>query len=420
MRPIRVLHVVDSLGNGGLEAGVVSLINHHDAERFENSVCAVSGLGVNAGKIAADRVPILQIRKGERSRVQFTALRRIIREVKPDIVHSNNWGGIEAIPAARVERGCAAVHTEHGFDASPGAPEPWRRACFRRLAFELANRVVCVSRQVRDCHAKRSRFAACRMAVIHNGVDCRRFCPNANTRARVRRELGIAEDVFCVGCVGNLLPVKDHMTLLAALARLRETAQNWRLLVAGEGPERPTLEAAARTLLGRGPQVTLLGASDRIPELLAAFDVYVLPSLSEGISYSLLEAMATSLPVIASRVGGNPEVVEDGVSGLLFPAGDATELANHLFRAHAERPRFEELGKSGRRRVEESFSVEAMVAGYERLYRSVLGPSAMGTEVEHSHLPEFQRKREAAPGGRMAVTNSRELSARGGSERVPR
>jgi glycosyltransferase involved in cell wall biosynthesis len=252
---------------------------------------------------------------------------------------------------------------------------------FRRLAYELADRVLCVSRQLRDFHARTTGFPARRMMVIYNGVDSRRFRPNPAARSRLRQELEIEEDEFCIGCVGNLVPVKAYATLLQALGQLGEVATGWRVLVAGEGPERPKLEALAYELRQKGMRISFLGKSGRVPELLNAFDVYVLPSVNEGISNSLLEAMATCLPAIASDAGGNPEVVEDGVSGLLFPAGDAARLAEHLLRLRVPSRQRCELGATARCRVREEFSIDSMVQNYERLYWS-LSPPTIPRHVE--------------------------------------
>lgn len=378
---ICILHVMDSLSNGGLENGVLNLIKHMDAEQFEHSICTVRALGVNAERLPADRVQLLHLVKREGSRFQLLELRRAIREIRPDVVHSKNWGAIEAVVAARLTRSCAVVHSEHGLESSAAVHELWRRVAFRRLAFELADRVLCVSRQLRDLYSRLTRFPAHRMTVIHNGVDSRRFCPDPEARARLRRELGIPESEFCIGCVGNLLPVKDHATLLRALERSGQAVRGWHMLVAGEGPERPKLATLAREVSRCGVRISFLGASDRIPELLNAFDVYVLPSVNEGLSNSLLEAMATGLPVIASDVGGNPEVVHDGISGLLFAAGGVDELSDHLLKLYARTRLREELGDAARRRVREEFSIESMVQNYKHLYRSLL-PAAPTAQIE--------------------------------------
>jgi sugar transferase (PEP-CTERM/EpsH1 system associated) len=319
--PIRIMHVVDSLGRGGLENGLVNVISGLDSDLFEHVVVTIRGEGPNADRLAKDRVRIASLPSDEKhSRFQAKALARSIREFQPDVVHSRNWGAVEAVMAGRWVRSCALIHSEHGLE-SDAETEPWRRTLFRRIAYELADRVFSVSHHLKDLCARRTGFAASRIEVIHNGVDTTRFRPERATRARVRRSLALTEEEFLIGCVGNLLPVKDHVTLLRAVEELHATSRAWRLIILGEGPERRKLEMFLHSRPQLQRQVMLVGSSSDIPELLNAMDAYVLPSLMEGISNSLLEAMATGLPVVVTRVGGNLETVVDKQSGLVFSAG---------------------------------------------------------------------------------------------------
>ena len=365
------MHVVDNLGKGGLENGLVNLINGLDPARFEHVVYTMRQLGPNADRLP-ESVRVICLGKQDADfPVQLPRLVRDIRRVDPHIVHSRNWAGVEAVAAAHWVRSCAAVHSEHGLETSAQAREPRRRAWFRRLAYELADRVLAVSYQLRDLHAARTGFSARRIEVIHNGVDGGRFFPNPAVRARMRVEMGIADDEFCIGCVGNLLPVKDHMTVLRAVGRAAGVWQRWRLVIAGEGSERPKLEAFLDGHPDWKARVSLPGISDRIPELLNAMDTYVLPSLSEGISNSLLEAMSAGLPVIATNTGGNPEVVADGESGLLFPVGDFSTLAEKLILLEGNREFRATLAERARARVRDEFSIDSMIRNYARLYESL-------------------------------------------------
>jgi sugar transferase (PEP-CTERM/EpsH1 system associated) len=373
MAPIRILHIVDSLGKGGLENGLVNLIQQMDESRFEHTICAIRYLGANAERLPRDRVRVISLEKqAARSRVHVGALARVIREVKPDIVHSRNWAAVEGVLAARLVGGCKVIHSEHGLDVDTILEEPWRRLCFRRLAFQLAHRVLSVSYQLRELHASRTRFPERRITVVHNGVDRQRFFPDTALRVRVREELGIGQEEFCIGSVGNLFPVKDHMTLLHALANIAQFYGKWRLIMVGEGPERARLEGFVNTHTGWKDRVMFLGLSSRVPQLLNAMDVYVLPSMIEGISNALLEAMATGLPVIASETGGTPEVLGSGESGLLFRPGDVRKLSEQLLLLRTDTDRRLKLGQQALRRVREDFSIEAMVRKYEEIYGSLI------------------------------------------------
>jgi sugar transferase (PEP-CTERM/EpsH1 system associated) len=368
---IRVMHVLDNLGKGGLENGLANLIENLDQCRYEHVVCALRRLGPNADRVRAAGARVMCLEKPDGRQFQAGILRRVIHEVNPDLVHSRNWPAIETVLAGRWARCRAVVHGEHGLEADTSAKEPWRRSSFRRLAFELADRVLSVSGQLRDLHARRTGFPASRITVIHNGVDSERYRPDEAVRARVRAEFGIPEGQFCIGCVGNLTPAKDYLTALKGIRAFDASGCDWRLIIIGEGPERSRLEAFA----GAHPQwrhrVTFLGLSHRVPELLPAFDTYLLSSVIEGISNSLLEAMATALPVVASAVGGNPEVVIDSESGLLFPAGDVNRLAKSLRNLQANSQLRLSLGRGARRRVREQFSLDAMVRQYQNVYEDL-------------------------------------------------
>jgi glycosyltransferase involved in cell wall biosynthesis len=204
--------------------------------------------------------------------------------------------------------------------------------------------------------------------VIHNGVDTDRFAPKPLGRARIREELALTDQDFCIGCVGNLFPVKDHITVLRALASLNPEGGRWRLLMVGEGPELGMLQNFINAHPTLGNHVQFLGSSNRVPELLNAMDVYVLPSLIEGLSNSLLEAMATGLPVIATATGGNPEVAVDDESGLLFPVGDFRGLAERLTLVRTRPDLRRKLAQRALLRVREQFSTESMIGNYEQLY----------------------------------------------------
>lgn len=372
------MHIVDSLGKGGLENGLVNVITRLDPRRFEHVVSAIRALGPNEERLPKDRVRVMCLAGRGTSRFQIGTLRRAIHEVSPDIVHSRNWAAIEAVVAGQGFRRPALVHSEHGIETDGAGKEPFRRVVFRRLAYELADRVVAVSGQLRDFHAGRTGFDPKRIQVIHNGVDLGRFRPDPAARVRIRNEMRIAQDDFLIGCVGNLLPVKDHMTLLRALALPEASQLRWRLVIAGEGSERAKLEefVSANPILRE--KVSLPGSSTRVPELLNALDLYVLPSVFEGIANSLLEAMATGLPVVASAAGGNPEVVGDGESGVLFPAGDANKLAVLVSELAGNPERRAALASGALGRARERFSIDSMVRRYDELYESTRMDLAVG------------------------------------------
>jgi sugar transferase (PEP-CTERM/EpsH1 system associated) len=366
---IRIMHVVEAVGvGGGVENGIANLIARMDATRYEHVLCAVALVGPHTERYPAARVRIVSLnQRPRRFQSQVAPLARVIRELQPDVVHSRNWGALEAVFAARWAGTGMAIHSEHGLEMTPAA-EPRRRRWLRRAAFEAAHRVFAVSSGLRDTLARSTGFPCWKFGVIHNGVDTRRFRPDGEMRRLFRAEFGIGEDEFCIGSVGRLDPIKDYPTVLRALERFSGACSSWRLLIAGEGTERAALQAQAAQSGALHGRVLFLGAWQRIPELLSAVDTYVLSSTFEGLSNSLLEAMASGAAVLATRTGGNPELVVEEESGLLFPVGDATALADGLTRLFLSEEERHRLAAAAVSRIAREFSLDSMLDQYEALY----------------------------------------------------
>jgi sugar transferase (PEP-CTERM/EpsH1 system associated) len=289
-----------------------------------------------------------------------------MRRYRPHIVHSRNWGALEAVGAAKLASVPVVIHSEHGYEAAMFAGLPLRRRLLRRAAYAMTDAVFALTRELRDFHARQAWMNPDRMGVIYNGVDTQRFAPRSETRIAMRKELGMTEGSFLIGSVGRLVAIKDHQTLLEAAAKLAEKEIDVRVLLVGAGPEREKLQGRATgALAGR---VSFAGDSDRIPELLNAMDVFVLPSLGEGMSNTLLEAMASGLPVLATKVGGNPEIIERDNHGWLFRPRDVEWLADRLQLLAHDQGLIHQLGTAARRRTIESFSLSCMLEQYRSFY----------------------------------------------------
>lgn len=368
--PIRIMHVVEALGvGGGVENGIANLIHGMDPSRFEHVLCAVFKTGNQLERYPLDRVRLVSLnQQPRRFSVQTGPLLKTIREIKPDIVHSRNWGALETVAAGRWSRSCAVIHSEHGVEMDPDA-EPRRRSWVRRVGYELAHRVFSVSYQLKDTLVRRTGFSADSMGVIHNGVASTRFHRDRESGMRFRRELGISGDTFCIGSVGRLSRIKDYPTLLRAAARLTRDAGDWRVLIAAEGPELAGLQQLVDGSPDLRGRVLFLGKIARVPEFLNSLDVFALPSVCEGISNALLEAMATGIPSVASAVGGNVEVIVNGESGLLFPVGNVDVLADEIEELRRNPERRRDLGDAAIRRMRDEFSLESMIQKYEDLYQ---------------------------------------------------
>ncbi|MEZ5320110.1 MAG: glycosyltransferase, partial [Vicinamibacterales bacterium] len=219
--------------------------------------------------------------------------------------------------------------------------------------------------------ADRDGFVGRPIEVIENGIDPERYEP-AGDRDALRARLGLAASRRYVAAIARFHPVKDHAMLLRAFARVAAERADADLLLVGDGPLRPALEAQVASL-GLERRVRFLGVRHDVPDLLAASDVFVLSSVSEAASITLLEAMATGLPVVVTEVGGNPEIVRQGVDGRLTPRGDAEAFSAALTAVLADPAGAREMGRNGAARVREVYRLDRTIARYDALYRALAG-----------------------------------------------
>jgi glycosyltransferase involved in cell wall biosynthesis/protein-tyrosine-phosphatase len=343
----------------------------------------------------------------------FVALLRVLRDHPVDVVHTHrNKDTVLGVIAAKLAGVRGVVRTFHG-ESEPF--HGWARARYRLYeAFDrvtlrcLADRIVAVSGKMAE-RLDRSGYGADRVACIHNGVDLKRV-RSERVREQVRRELGIAPAAPLIGTVGRLSPVKGHVHFLRAARLILQGERAARFLVVGDGPLRGDLERSAKEF-GLQDACVFAGARGDVFDLVSALDVFVLPSLHEGIPMALLEAMALGTPVVATAVGGVPEVVADGVNGLLVASGDAPGLAEACLGLVRDAMKARKLALSARRTVEERFLREQNGQALVDLYRAVTrGPGTAGQRfLEH-----------VARLARPARTLAAAVSSSGGKTRMER
>jgi sugar transferase (PEP-CTERM/EpsH1 system associated) len=363
------VQVVPSLRVGGLEKVVLRLVESL-GEPFEHIVVTPSGDGP-LGRQFPRGVRVIPMAEQHPSD-KWNAIRmaRLFRTLRPDIVHSRNFTCIDAVIGARLAGVPVVVHGEHGRDASDPEGKNRVRRGLRRLYSPLVTEFVTVSRDLARWLVEDVRVPARKVTHICNGVDTDRFRPAdasvADAREAARRALGVAPGPTLVGTVGRLDPVKDHVGLIRAFAD-GLSGKHAVLAIVGDGPTRGQLESLVREL-SLGDRVRLVGEHEDVPLLLRGLDVFVLPSIGEGISNAILEAMASGLPVVATRVGGNPELVDDGVTGRLIPARSTDALVEAI-RAYVDDPaRARRHGAAARERALREFSLDGMLARYTDLY----------------------------------------------------
>jgi sugar transferase (PEP-CTERM/EpsH1 system associated) len=361
--------VINRLAQGGTEGVIIRLVRHLNYDFFDHRICALRGFQVEwvQQEQLADKVYALG-GKWRRPHFPLRGLIRVMKQYRPSIVHSRNWGSIEAILAARLAGVPVVIHSEHGYEMDMLEGLPFRRRLLRRGLYTMADAVFTVTRELRDFHARETWLAPERIRVIHNGVDSSRFSPRPETRQQMREQLGIVRGAFVLGTVGRMVPIKDQHTLLRAAELLVRRGVNVCLLLVGYGSALSELQGYASSSPELRGRALFAGLSQGVAELLNAMDVFVLASLKEGMSNTLLEAMASGLPVVATRVGGNSELVEEGRSGWLFAPGNAEQLADQLALLANDEASRRQLGAAARRRVLEQFSFDRMLEQYRNLY----------------------------------------------------
>jgi len=369
-RPL-IAHVVFRFDVGGLENGVVNLINGLPRESYRHAVVALTDVTDFRKRIRRDDVRFVALNKqpGHGFRL-FPRLFRLFRELQPTIVHTRNMAALEASVPAWLAGVPVRVHGEHGRDMGDldGTNRRYQRV--RRLYRPFVTHYVALSKDLEQYLDRNVGVDSRRIAQIYNGVDTARFSPATDGRARIEGCPFTDDDLWLVGTVGRLQQVKDQVTLAEAFVRAVKhgpARTPMRLVVAGDGPLRARVEKVLDAA-GMRQLAWLPGARDDVPEILRGLDCFVLPSLAEGISNTILEAMACGLPVIATRVGGNPELVEDGVSGRLVPPVNAEAMAAALYRYFDDSALARSHGQAGRNAVLQRFSLDRMVADYQSLY----------------------------------------------------
>lgn len=350
--PIRVAHVSLGLNVGGMEKLLVEFARHADRERFDLHFVAIQSRGKLADDVEACGWKATCLEKPAGLRPLYVLeLARQLRKRRIDLIHTHNTAAyLYGVPAAQLARVRAVIHTRHG--QRFGAPARETRTF--RLLSRYVDRVVCVSEDSRRLSAGEG-IAEEKTCTIWNGIDIERFQYTGSTTA------GPAV------LVARLSPEKDIACLIRAVQLVIRTHPSFRLEIAGDGQCRPSLQALVSEF-GLEQSVRFLGEVRDVPRILQRASMFVLPSLTEGISLTVLEAMASGLPVVATHVGGNPEVVVAGETGLLVPPGSPQELAGAIEELHSDPDRAHKMGFAGRQRVETKFDVRRMVAEYEVLY----------------------------------------------------
>lgn len=360
-----VAHIVFRFDYGGLENGVVNIINGMEAGTVRHAVIALTEASDFARRLRDD-VSVHAIgKKPGKDLGAYLRLYKLLRQLKPDIVHTRNMGTMDCAVIAFLARVPVRIHGEHGWDVFDPDGTNRKYRLMRRLLLRFVNRIVTVSEDLQRWLVSVVGIPRSKVVHICNGVDAQRFHPHDEPSDDATGEI-------IVGSVTRFSEIKDPLNLVEAFIQSGGCGGMARLVMIGDGE----LYERARQLIGNADMsgvAWLPGSRDDIAEQLRCMDVFVLGSLREGISNTILEAMASCLPVIASDTGGNPELIEDGVNGTLVPPGDREALRKAMCDYVRDADRRARHGQASRDRVVSRFSLDTMVENYRLLYERSLG-----------------------------------------------
>jgi sugar transferase (PEP-CTERM/EpsH1 system associated) len=391
-QPIRVVHLVRALDVGGLEQVVLDLVANRSSA-IDASVLCLENRGEIAERFESIgvRVSALELRGATMTR-RIWKLARALRTLRPEVVHTHNSGPhVNGAIASKLARVPVLVHTKHGRNYVNDRKKLWQN----RLASHLSSKVVAVSHDAAAVARELEQVPEQRIEVIHNGIDYEQFSINPMPFGQAKQYRAVH--------VARLNRVKDQATLLRAVRIVVDHLPGFELDVIGDGPAREEV-AALRAELGLQKQVHLHGARNDVANWLQKSDLFLLSSVSEGICLTLLEAMAAGLPIVATDVGGNREIVEEGKTGSLVPPQDPQAMAAAIVEMCRNVDSAREMGRRGRERVESRFAVKSMVARYETLYRELLVRCVAAPSLKTDDAGGLRPKRVAA-GNESASTS---------------
>jgi len=389
-QPPLIAHIIYALGTGGLENGLVNIINRCPEDRYRHAIICLTGAESFASRLSSPHVSVIELHKNPgHDFAMYWHLWWILRQLRPAVVHTRNLAALETQVLGLFMPRCRRVHGEHGRDVNDLDGSNFKYRWLRRALRPIIHRFIAVSGDLAGWLVETVKVPATQVTQIYNGVDHARFTSrfaDEGTRPGLANSMDPRSPPGCptgfihqgcrvIGTIGRLATVKDQQLLICALAHILEAQpeqrSRLRCIIVGDGPERAALENCI-VEHGLDECIWLAGDREDIPTLLACMDVFVLPSLGEGISNTVLEAMATGLPVIATAVGGNPELIQDGVTGHLVPVGDVSALAHAIISLVDDPGQCGRMGRAAVQRVQSDFNWERTVAAYLQVYDEVL------------------------------------------------
>ena len=371
MQNILVCHLVNQFDVGGMENGLVNIINFNSNRSIIHNICALRVIGDAYERLTNYTGSVYSLQAYGPTRLIFLQLRKILYDMKPKIVHIRHWGPlvdtILSVDTSRLKTN--VVFSYHGKSYNDLFLKSGLRSVVRMIFLKRVGRIITLNKTMRQELITDYNVSEKKITIIENGVDTDKFCPAASSdeRAFLRKKLKVPVSSFVVGAVGRLDKIKDYTTLIKAVSRLSKRIKNLVLIIIGDGPEYSKLRNAAYAM-GIGENTIFPGKSNRVSDYLKTIDVFVQPSLYEGFSNGILEAMSSALPVLATKLEGNQEIIDEESTGLLFRAKDFVTLSEMLLKLYQHAELRHELGAKACEKVRSRWTLQKMAKNYENFY----------------------------------------------------
>jgi glycosyltransferase involved in cell wall biosynthesis len=394
-KQIKITHIITRLDMGGSAQNTLLTALNHDPQRY--NVCLIKG-STHESAMTKEEIQLVnrQLETAQKQGIEvidipalvrrispfndikaFISIFQFLRKSKPDIVHTHtSKAGMLGRLAAWMARVPIIIHTPHGhvFYGHFGKSLSRIFLQMEKLLGRITHHHIALTQEECNDYLRLKVSQASKTTVIHSGVDLQRFSKGAKQRTRKREELGISPDSLVIGYVGWLIPIKGATHLVSAMARVAEKYPKSLLILVGKGDDKGEEEIKLKKQVeraGLADKIRFLGWRSDVDEIMGCFDIFVLPSLNEGMGRVLVEAMAAGLPIVASRVGGIPDLVKDGQNGLLAPPADAIALGNGIAALLEDKKIRKRMGQVGKKMCRQ-YSTEAMVTPIDNLYRELL------------------------------------------------
>src|SRR3989442_6580101 len=367
---MKILHAVPSFGLGGMEKVLCSIINS-TADKYDHELFAIDNNKEAIKWTKPQNVRFIDFHKSDIRRIFFKSLYKIIKTSKPHVLMTYNWGSTDAIWLGRIAGVTKIIHNEHGFNIDEAIALSAKRSLVRFFVYRMASKTVVVSNELLSIMQNKFYLNHRKLAFIPNGINKDYYIKNFSERERVRAVLGFKNTDFVVGFSGRLDPVKNFDLMVKVFLHCLRNDPHFKLLIIGDGPEKERIENLCKGV-NIQKHVLLAGKKDEVLPYLRALDAFLLTSHTEQMPMTILEAMSVGIPVVASKVGEIPHMIDDGMDGFLVSPNMAPETWSRILISIKNDESYKNIGILARKKIMDKFQEETMVSCYKNVLESII------------------------------------------------